>query len=293
MIYSALCPTTSGTSPPLHHPITLPCGHTLSADHITIPTPAPLDLHDLPPHEIFAAQQRQHRQRLSLWAGVMCPIPTCKRYSPNASTTPVVTDVLDLSGPPSPTFAVNSGAQLGVRLASGVTYYPTLAPTPPPGLPALPVYSANPPVVDTNTPLLDITVDKILNLVMNESSRRDSAMTSIRDRSDDSSDEGGMSDEDDEDYGGIDPSRGVSSGFIRDVLTDPGSPLALQASKRQRNALRSPITRPRSGSPDEWPFKKQLLGTVECDVCTMLLYEPVTAPCQHVSDPAMTQCGTM
>jgi hypothetical protein len=31
---SALCPTDHGQSPLLHHPITLPCGHTLSSSHI-------------------------------------------------------------------------------------------------------------------------------------------------------------------------------------------------------------------------------------------------------------------
>lgn len=35
--------------------------------------------------------------------------------------------------------------------------------------------------------------------------------------------------------------------------------------------------------PANTGFEKELMGIVECDVCALLLYEPVTTPCQHVS----------
>ncbi|ORY23131.1 PUA-like domain-containing protein [Naematelia encephala] len=59
--------------------------------------------------------------------------------------------------------------------------------------------------------------------------------------------------------------------------------LSRQSSKRRRNTLRSDVSRARpSSSPDGgWPFRKELLGLLECDVCAMLLHEPMTTPCQH------------
>lgn len=74
----------------------------------------------------------------------------------------------------------------------------------------------------------------------------------------------------------------------------PPAPLTRKGSKRRRNHLRSPtatrshmdslgrVAKSRSGSPS-WPFQKELLGLLDCDVCAMMLYEPVTTPCQHVS----------
>ncbi|RXK38932.1 hypothetical protein M231_03777 [Tremella mesenterica] len=35
------------------------------------------------------------------------------------------------------------------------------------------------------------------------------------------------------------------------------------------------------GEQKEWKFSKELMGILECDVCAMLLYDPVTTPCQH------------
>lgn len=149
-----LCPP--GTHRTFHHPLTLPCGHTLSSDHLSIPCPAPLALPaSTPPHELYAAEQKQHAQRLALWAGVMCPIPTCKRYSPYA--------VSGVSHEPnSPTTAFRSMSAPAVIaptvMSSGVPVYPSQAPAPP--------YSADPVFHEVGSPLLDTAVDKVLGLVL-------------------------------------------------------------------------------------------------------------------------------
>jgi hypothetical protein len=281
---SALCPTDHGQSPLLHHPITLPCGHTLSSSHITIPAPAPLRLDpSLPAHEIHSLQQRQHQQRLNLWAGVMCPIPTCKRYSPHVSTTPVVDSAsFGVSPPPS----TSSGAQRGEMLASGVTYYP-------PPLAAPPAYSADPPVTETGSPLLDISVDKILGLVADELKKaRDDERARFRTATEVETD----SDESDEEGSEPHGQSGLPANLShlvhsQDQVINPSglsSPLARQSSKRRKNTLQTPIRRQRPDSPGEWPFKKELLSVVECDVCAMMLHEPVTTPCQHVSYSSTT-----
>lgn len=268
--YSALCPPRDGKLPSLHHPITLPCGHTLSSQHITLPAAPPLVAHSDQPHEIFAAEQRRHQQRLNLWAGVMCPIPSCKRYSPTASASTVDITSVEID---SPSRSISSGAQRGEMSASGVSYYP-----PPPLAP--PAYSPAPPSVETSYSLLDISVDKILHLVKREMDRREAELTQIRggdtDTDVDTDDEDGMG-------GRTGLSRDLSDMGHTSTDNPPPSPLTRRMSKRQRNNRRSPAAVVRAQSPDEWPFKKELSSVLECDVCAMMLYEPVTTPCQHVS----------
>ena len=281
---SALCPSDRGQKPCLHHPITLPCGHTLSANHITIPAPPAIHLPaGALPHDIFAAQQLQHQQRLNLWAGVMCPIPTCKRYSATASVTPVEEVPAFEAG--SPTLPASSGTHRGETLASGVTYYPPQPLAPPAYTPDPPGPVALPGPSYAAASLLDVTVDKILGLVLHERNRREVELTAIR------TPMGTETDESDDEGEGSTPTayHGLRSGLSRDMSelartsASPTSPLARQSSKRRRNNMATPDRVRASGSPDEWPFKKELASVLECDVCAMMLYEPVTTPCQHVS----------
>ena len=251
---SALCPSDQGSQPWLHHPITLPCGHTLSASHITLPAVPPLTITSSLPHDIFAAQQKQHQQRLNLWAGVMCPIPTCKRYAPNASSTPM---------PDYSTFADESMHGAERDEVSGVAYYP------PPPNPS----TFTPEINDHPSSLLDISVEKVLNLVKQEINRRETVFTSIRETT-------ATDTEDSDDEGPPRSGLSVDLSQLSHQVGGPTSPLARRSSKRRRNGM---APRNRSGSPDEWPFRKELASVVECDVCAMMLYEPVTTPCQHVS----------
>jgi hypothetical protein len=170
-------------------------------------------------------------------------------------------------------------------LASGVTYYP-----PPPSAP--PAYTADPPdPADAAASsfaaatLLDVTVDKILGLVLQERNRREVELTAIRTPS------GTETDDSDDDAASHTQAvyHGLRSSLSRDMSelgrssAVPPSPLARQSSKRRRNNISIPTRARASGSPDEWPFKKELASVLECDVCAMMLYEPVTTPCQHVS----------
>ncbi|OCF40438.1 hypothetical protein I317_05741 [Kwoniella heveanensis CBS 569] len=287
----ALCPPIDGAAPLLHHPITFPCGHTLSANHISIPAPPPLHFTNEAPHEIFAAQQRQHQQRLALWSGVMCPIPSCKRYSPNANLSGPMAyvGVDDVESDSLPNAAMTSASHRSGLLASGVSYYPPpQAPAPPPA------YSPEAPVNENGSPLLDICVDKIMLLVQREMENED-IDENERMRGDET-DVTDSSDDDEE----IRPTASQSS-LTRDfaLLASPsrssrsllgagssgGAELTRTASKRRRHhhrpAQRARATLDQTRNNVEWPFEKELMGTLECDVCAMLLYEPVTTPCQH------------
>lgn len=300
--YSAFCPSTSGSAPLLHRPITLPCGHTLSADHVSIPAPQKITFDpNLPAHEVYALQQRQHAQRLSLWASVMCPIPSCKRYSPSAATAPLNPsssdgddDSIDLSQRP-----VSSGAQRGEMLASGVTYYP---PPPPPSND----YSGSQPnvVLEPGSPLLDISVEKIIGIVQREMARLEhdaelstsTTTTALRnvelhDREDivvDVRELQGNHQEGEAD-GGVSPAASDDSAS--------SAALGRAPSKRRRNRLDQNHDQDQqqpSHSHSQVPggtyrrqgqggFEKDMLAILECDVCACLLHEPVTTPCQHVS----------
>jgi hypothetical protein len=259
----------------MHRPLTLPCGHTLSADHISIPTPAPIYIDpSLPEHEIIELQQRQQQQRLSLWSGVMCPIPGCKRYSPTATTAKYrPTQVLDQDF--SFEAHVSSGAERNGLLASGVAYYPP-APIPPPD------YSPN-PAVETGSPLIDVNVEKIIRIVHREAARLDEETINTTTA-----------------LGKVELNDPQDEIMLHDALESPCSDISGSSStlgraplKKQRNHLDLNPEHDESQRTDQYYrrsdpdplelLKKDMLSVLECDVCAMLLHEPVTTPCQHVS----------
>lgn len=179
-------------------------------------------------------------------------------------------------------------------LASGVTYYP-----PPPMAP--PDYSSDPPVTDVGSPLLDISVEKIIAIVQREMARiEDDTYTTttalrnveLHDREDIQIDEEAMSSHVSlqvESEGSVSPVSDDSGG------SSSSSALGRAPSKRRRNRLDLPgesdvglgttgtYRRSPAGHGTHDGFEKEMLGLLECDVCASLLHEPVTTPCQHVS----------
>nr|XP_019046001.1 hypothetical protein I302_04741 [Kwoniella bestiolae CBS 10118]OCF24931.1 hypothetical protein I302_04741 [Kwoniella bestiolae CBS 10118] len=281
----ALCPSVDGHAPSLHHPITLPCGHTLSSNHISIPSPPPLHFTNEPPSEIFAAQQRQHQQRLAIWANVMCPIPTCKRFSPTASASSVMSNV-DVPGAESTSIDAQVGSS-GQRPASGVHYYPP-APTPATMPAPPPAYSSEAPSASSSSPLLDVTVDKILAIVQKEKHRLESQVAGVT--GEEETDVESSTSSENEDSSPLPPSTSQAS--LMDEFSHLSSSsmsrgMSRTGSKRRRGERSERSSRrllPRSSlnqTLNQDNFEKELLGTLECDVCAMLLYEPVTTPCQH------------
>ena len=159
-----------------------------------------------------------------------------------------------------------------------MTYYP------PPPVVAPPAYTSAPQTAGMTSPLLDICVDKTLQLVLREltgavaplsgplQDAQVSASTS-KSASDSSTDQEDLEDE-----------NIVHSNLSRDLSTlgQPDLPSNQgRLPKRQRNYFDLP--RSSASTPDGWPFLRELAGILDCDVCAMLLHEPVTTPCQHVS----------
>ena len=214
----------------------------------------------------------------------MCPIPSCKRFSPLASTTPFATDV-PVYEDGSHSMPSEISVAGGETLASGVTYYPSQIISPPPYTPS--------PAEETpeSTALIDITIEKVLSAVLRELANPSDVdpLTIMRENIIDDSDS-----EEDDDEGGegllisrrLRPttSAGHSLSHERDRSGQGGSP-SRSESKRPKSSVQNLLARPpATNSPDEWPFQKELQGIVECDVCAMMLFDPVTTPCQHVSD---------
>ncbi|WRT66099.1 uncharacterized protein IL334_003052 [Kwoniella shivajii] len=282
----ALCPPVNGVTPTLHHPITLPCGHTLSSNHITIPAPPPLRLTNEPPHEIHAAQHRQHQQRLVIWSNVMCPVPTCKRYSPTASPSAVLSDASITGSEQLPVGSVGSNeAQRSGIINPGVTYYPPAPPLPAPP----PAYSPEAPDNEYNSPLLDICVDKILDLVNREKALIESEDTQPNQTEDEDTDIDSSSGSDEEIPFSSQASLTQNFSHLASSrsLLQASTSMGRTGSKRRRRDHRTSRRMPRTALDqssvhiNESGFEKELLGTLECDVCAMLLFEPVTTPCQH------------
>ncbi|TYJ58454.1 hypothetical protein B9479_000661 [Cryptococcus floricola] len=233
----------------LHNPVTLPCGHTLSAPHLSFPALPPIapvqDMHD--PDELLAVQRRRHQQKLALWAGVRCTVVGCKRYAGGTEE-----------------------QEAHDERPAGVPIFPVPPPIVPPSINAPvdnlpPAYSSIAgPNVPSTLPLLDTRIEKLINLIQVEKERLKDGMEVGRVRQD-------MGD-----------SSGSSSDDGHDASGDEGLPSAPRpprSTKRRRRRL-LPLQR-QTGAEDEWQFKKELMLNTECDVCAMTLYEPLTTPCQH------------
>jgi hypothetical protein len=211
-------------------------------------------------HDIDAAHEAQDKARLNIWVGIRCPIPSCKRNKPSGTPEPAP------SYPTEQSLPIHAGNEYASRLVSGVPHYPP----PPSAPPAYTTSSSDPP-----SPLLDVTVDKVIQLVLGEAERQDKERLAnsmmirepVSPPGDDSSDDDEVVD------------QGPSTGSVS---------LTRVASKRRRHRV-DQYNRSRPTTADgQWPFEKDLLGVLECDVCASLLYDPVTTPCQHVSCKRMS-----
>jgi hypothetical protein len=109
-------------------------------------------------HDIDAAHEAQDKARLNIWAGIRCPIPSCKRNKPSGTPEPAP------SYPTEQSLPIHAGNEYASRLVSGVPHYPP----PPSAPPAYTTSSSDPP-----SPLLDVTVDKVIQLVLGEAERQD------------------------------------------------------------------------------------------------------------------------
>ncbi|KIM71201.1 hypothetical protein PILCRDRAFT_17280 [Piloderma croceum F 1598] len=256
-------------------PTTLRCGHTVCTSHVVLYEPAPPPPAPSPtPGPSILPSRLRRRQRTPtpphtplLQLPPTCPLPTC------------------------PSNPVHSPTQITIPSTSRVAYFPA---------PSLPVQNRV-----RAEPRVDVTVSKIISLV-----RRAQREEQVSDDDDDDSET-----EDEYDTPPIpSPPPPTSSSSSPNLLHRPErptlTPLHFASGSRPRPPSTSPTStlRPRKrrkrtgwrrsggGGYDacaeatddvgrmsvQARFEKDLLAEVTCEICFMLLYQPVTTPCQHL-----------
>lgn len=276
-------------------PITLHCGHTVCARHVRTdpadepppppspPTPSSSALSRLLPAVIRA---RQSATTSTAGAGAnaadpssipvvpTCPIPICRQV-----TRPSV-------------------PQINIPPESTVAYYPPIVNTPTNTDPPARITIANPRVdvsVGRVLALLDRAERESWNVAEEDDGRGTRAPVDGDTDGEDSVEEG-----EENTTPTVNPSSlpSSSSGAGPSNIRRPHRSNHDRPRKRQRRGELSNVQSPPdrlNDTPDErrrpWcsrqeehteRFNKELVESLTCEICFMLLYQPVTTPCQHV-----------
>ncbi|KAG8718888.1 hypothetical protein FRC08_004107 [Ceratobasidium sp. 394] len=258
----------------LHAPTTLNCGHTVCSKHMTpdghpllrdTAHPArPLAPAPAPTHSPVSSAplNPSHHPRLP-----PCPVQGCQPRQPAR------VHILERPN--------NLDSRAGVTFAPANDDSPANASAP---------RHLRGPVVR-----LDVTISKLLELVTNAARAQSSSAAGPRSRRHSLSDsDPDANSDDDEGQTGTrtryprlprssapdrNPSHSPSEASNPDRAPSESPP---RPSKRQRTTV--PV-QTASGLPDRTPtapaFEKELLSELTCEICYMLLYNPITTPCQH------------
>ncbi|TCD66997.1 hypothetical protein EIP91_000677 [Steccherinum ochraceum] len=253
----------------LSSPITLRCGHTICLEHLTDP----------PEESSFVSSflssiASTSKRKLPL---PPCPIPTCRAVASGAGNATV--------------------EQLPRHPQSRVNYLPPPSAPLPPHL-EVDSDEAPPPL------RVDVTLNKILNLVVHSQPLFDADDASPTRPTRFPDDERDSDTESEEDGGGVEPTDPE-----RDPDPDRSSLASVPDTPLPNQAIRRPRSRPRSLSPQRRPrkrrrratpkderrdsrsggtrltvsakFEKELHAELLCMICYSLMWQPVTTPCQH------------
>ena len=256
-----LCPACSPPSR-LVGPTTLHCGHTVCSRHvrtkITRSSPSPPSSSR---SVETSASQGPSRERetpntpvnstVSVPIVPSCPLPTCRPRLRDQVVTPRI--------PPNST----------------VAYYPPI-PQPTTGA----IESTR---VTVSEPRLDVSVGRILHLLEKAEGWEDPRKKEVTDAEDtDATDDDSQEDEHEGKLATDVTSSGEQTPGARRNRRRSGR--TSEARKRlRRNDLTDGRHYQHSTQEElEDVFKKELSESLTCEICFMLLYQPVTTPCQHV-----------
>ncbi len=280
----------------LQQPVTLYCGHTVSFSHIHLPRFNPPDLAALPPAEVEHAMAEFQNRKLAAWRTVGCPVSTCHMHWRHGSGSGVSSLPMPQEGvaffPPSSYNHSSERVEAGEDVIGGGQILD----------------------VSVEKVLESVMREQVMQVAEDRrkaiSSHHVEEPEAITDEdsgssADDEAEVEAYRDDPEEDTMMVDGT--VISGPLQlqphFARTLSGSSVIRTSSKRRRtksfhrksDAIRPPHKRGAytdvdiSGVESALPmgrkqtlgFDKELANIVECDVCTQLLYEPVTTPCQH------------
>jgi hypothetical protein len=252
-----LCPSSST----LTAPVTLFCGHTVCAKHVSVPVP------DNFPSSSSQPQPHPHRP-VRLLRLTPCPLDGCT-ISPSTPTPPP-----------------------NIPSSSRVTFYYSAV-----GHQSDRDAAAFATISDSRT---DTTINKLAVMIHRYDQQQQAQSAQRLPAPDSPSGSDSQTDDDEEILDSPDPqtftacsstgTAGEASSSIPRQVSSDGSqqaPARTSARKRRRKQLLPPrrLDAP-AQSADQ--FEKELLTELTCEICFNLLYQPSTCPCQHVSFPILS-----
>lgn len=275
-------------SPPalLDAPTTLHCGHTVCSVHVRKhPAPASSSSSPAPQAHLPTSSQTQRISRHPQPSPATivpvlpsCPLPTCRHTStPRARVSNIPNIPHD----------------------SPVAYYPPIAP------PASVLHQPTAEqIITVVNPRIDVTISRILTLTRRtdflHSQGESEFVPTPGDQSDNETDDEDSVQEDGDDEQEQDreqvrtglPSESPDSAAQiyspnpaeRRLHSHRDSPPRRHSRPHKRQRRQDPTAPPQPHLPigREERFNKELLDHLTCEICFMLLFQPVTTPCQHV-----------
>ncbi|KAG8786800.1 hypothetical protein FRC12_016241 [Ceratobasidium sp. 428] len=265
----------------LQAPTTLNCGHTVCSKHMT-----PEEHPSLHRRTLAAGSARPARSAPTPAHPPASPAPLNPSYHPRAFSCPVEGCL-----PRQPARVRVLERPTGIDPRAGVTFAPADDDRSAVDAPANSSRLLRGPVVR-----LDVTVSKLLELVTTATRAQTGAAAGSNSRRHTPSDSDAEDDSDDEEgpstariqYPRLPrsstPDRGPSNSHLEPSSNSDRAPSESppRPSKRQRTTV--PV-QTATGLPDRTfatpTFEKELLNELTCEICYMLLYNPITTPCQH------------
>ena len=250
LIRCPLCPPSST----LTAPVTLYCGHTVCAKHVSVPVPLPSNL-----SASTSQPEPHHDDPPRLLHLTPCPLDGCTA-SPSTPTPPP-----------------------NIPSSSRVVFYSAVGPQ-----------SDRDAAAFATVPesRIDVTVNKLADIIHRYNEQQQAPSAPLLPATDPLSDSDSQTDEEISDsqdrslartFTNTNIAGQASSSIPRQVSSDGSQQGPARTTRKRRRKQLLPPRRLDAPAQSADHFEKEVLAELTCEICFNLLYQPVTSPCQHVS----------